>query len=135
MRVDELHEKLMMGMSPAEQARFREGLKVLNMADSSDRAALRESIQRLRSDFTEEQIDLFIDGEIKPEREPEDLEESFVRLGLPRPQAKIAAKVRNLGYSEPSYGGDREALIASLKQMHPDWTDRHIEIFLNPDGK
>ena len=137
MRLDELNAKILAGLSGQEKQDFEAGLKALNMANPADRVALREAIKRLRPDFTESQLDTFVNGEAKPECELDELEESFVRLGLTRPQAKIAAKggIRNLGLTKPIYGGDREALIASLKRAHPDWTDRQIEIFLNPEGK
>lgn len=66
MKLEELHLKLLEGMTPAEQASFREGLKVLNMADPADQAALRESIRKLRPDFSEAQLDIFVEGKAKP---------------------------------------------------------------------
>ncbi len=134
MRLNELNVKILEGLSGEAKRDFEAGLKTLNMDNPADREALRESIRKLRPDFTEAQIETFVSGETKPES---DLEESFVRLGLTNKQAEIAAKgdVKNLGYSGPSGGGDREALIASLKSAHPEWTDRQIEIFLNPDRK
>lgn len=134
MRLNEVNAEILKGLSGKEKEDFEAGLKALNMAKPADREALRESIRRARPDFTEAQIDIFVEGETKS---AVDLEESFVRLGLTRKQAGIAAKgaVRGMGYTEPATGGDREALIVSLKRTHPDWTDRHIEIFLNPEGK
>ena len=132
MRLNELNVKILEGLSGEAKRDFEEGLKLLNMDSPADREALRESIRKLRPDFTEAQIETFVSPETKPES---DLEESFVRLGLTRKQAGIAAKgaVRGMGYTEPATGGGRGALIASLKSAHPDWTDRQIEIFLNPD--
>jgi len=66
MKLNELHLKLLEGMTPAEQASFREGLKALNMADPADRIALRESVKRLRPDFSEAQIDIFVNPEAGP---------------------------------------------------------------------
>lgn len=134
MRIEEVNAKILEGLSGQERRNFEAGLAALNMANPADRIALREAIKRLRPDFTDDQLDIFIEGEVKPEN---DLEKSFVKLGLTRQQAKIAAKgdVRNLGLTQPIYGGDRGALIASLKFAHPDWTDQQIEIFLNPEGR
>ena len=67
MRLDELHHKLMESMSGKERADFEAGLKALNMANPSDRAALRESIKRLRPDWTEAQLDTFVNPEASPE--------------------------------------------------------------------
>lgn len=96
---------------------------------------LRESIKRMRPDFTEAQIDIFVNGEAP--REPSMVETSHLR-GLDRFKdlsAKFGgAKVRGMGGS-PSDSSDRDALILSLMRTHPDWTDRQIEIFLNPEGK
>ena len=135
MKLDELNLKILEGLSGKEKEDFERGLKLLNMANPADREALRESIRRARPDFIETQIDIFVEGEAS--KAEVSLKESFIRLGLTNKQAEIAAKgdVKNLGYSGPSGGGDREALIASLKCAHPDWTDRQIEIFLNPDRK
>lgn len=137
MELDKLHSRILESLSGKEREDFLAGLEALDMDNPADREALRESIRRARPDFTEKQIDIFVEGRVKPEGELDELEESFVRLGLIRKQAKIAAEggVRNLGLTKPSYGGDREALIVSIKRAHPDWTDRQIEIFLNPQGK
>jgi len=129
MRLDELHTEILEGLSDEAKRDFEAGLKALSMGNPADRAALRESIRKLRPDFTEAQITTFVEGETKA---AVDLEESFVKLGLTRQQAGIAAKgaVRGMGYSEPIPGGGREALIASLKYAHPDWTDQQIENFI-----
>ena len=67
MRLDKLHIKLMETMSEAEKRDFEAGLKSLNMDSPTDREALRESIKRLRPDFSEAQIDIFINPEARPE--------------------------------------------------------------------
>ena len=67
MKLEDVHMKILEGMTPAEQASFREGLKVLNMVDPVDRAALRESIRKLRPDFSEAQLDIFVEGKAKSE--------------------------------------------------------------------
>lgn len=259
MRPDELHVKLMETMSDEERRDFEVGLKALNMDNPADREALRESIKRLRPDFTEAQIELFVGGEIKPISEwsltessgddfwPNRVEQlsiavrelhpgmsdediakwvdshegravamksdssskdaSAIVLDLEREDTERAAeqaipdalKVLYLDWSrekinewisqhdtliksfrglhpewdeeqlvtaidnedvnasETRYRGrpsikpkndhqaittigraskasDREALIASLKRAHPDWTDRQIEIFCNPEA-
>ena len=62
MKLEELNAKILEGLSGKEKQDFEAGLKALNMANPADRAALRESIKRLRPDFSEAQIDDFVRG-------------------------------------------------------------------------
>ena len=65
MRLDELHMKILEGLSEKDRLDFEAGLRNLNMESPADRMALRESIKRLRPDFSEAQLDLFIEVEVK----------------------------------------------------------------------
>ena len=67
MRPDELYIELMENMSDEEKRQFLDGLKALDIANPIDREALRESIKRLRPDFTEAQIGIFVEGRARPE--------------------------------------------------------------------
>ncbi len=67
MRLDELNAKILEGLSGKEKEDFLTGLKALNMANPADRIALRESVKRLCPDFSEDQIDIFVAGEVKSE--------------------------------------------------------------------
>ena len=62
MKLEDVHMKILEGLSGKAKEDFEAGLKALNMANPTDRIALRESIKRLRPDFTEAQIDIFIAG-------------------------------------------------------------------------
>lgn len=64
---DELNAKVLEGLSGEEKEEFLTGLKALNMANPTDRIALRESVRRLCPDFSEEQIDIFVAGRAEPE--------------------------------------------------------------------
>lgn len=71
MRLDEKVNAEALGRLSGEARRdFLEGLRILGVADPTDRQALREAIRRLRPDFTEAQVSLFCDGRVKPETEP-----------------------------------------------------------------
>ena len=61
MRLDELNAKILEGLSGKAKEDFEAGLKALNMANPADRMALRESIKRLRPDFSEAQLDIFVE--------------------------------------------------------------------------
>ena len=63
MKLDKLHIKLMETMSEAEKRDFEAGLKSLNLDSPSDPEALRESIKRYRPDWTEAQLDIFVNPE------------------------------------------------------------------------
>lgn len=62
MKLEELNMKVMEGLSGQARENFIAGLESLNMTNPEDRKALRESITKLRPDFTEEQIEIFIEG-------------------------------------------------------------------------
>lgn len=66
MRLDKLHIKLMETMNEAEKQSFKAGLKALNMDSPTDREALRESIKRLRPDFSEAMVEIFVNPEASP---------------------------------------------------------------------
>lgn len=67
MRLDELNVRILEGLSDKEKRDFEAGLKSLSMGSPADREALRESIRKLRPDFSEAQIDIFVEGKVKPE--------------------------------------------------------------------
>lgn len=67
MKLEEVNSKILEGLSGKVKSDFEAGLKALNMANPADRAALRESIRKLRPDFSEAQLDLFIEAEVKRE--------------------------------------------------------------------
>lgn len=67
MKLEEVNSKILEGLSGKAKSDFEAGLKALNMANPADRAALRESIRKLRPDFSEAQLDLFIEAEVKRE--------------------------------------------------------------------
>ena len=67
MRLDELNAKILEGLSGQAKEDFEAGLKLLSMDNPADREALRESIRKLRPDFSEAQIDIFVEGKAKPE--------------------------------------------------------------------
>lgn len=67
MKIEDVHMKILEGLNEKERLDFEAGLKALNMANPADRMALRETIKRLRPDFSEAQLDIFVDGEVKPE--------------------------------------------------------------------
>ena len=67
MRIDELNAKILKGLSGKEKEDFLAGLALLNMDNPTDRVALREAIKRLRPDFTPEQIEIFVEGRVKPD--------------------------------------------------------------------
>ena len=69
MKLEEVNAKILEGLSSKERADFEAGLKALNMANPADRAALRESIKRLRPEFTPEQIEIFVTGEAPPDKQ------------------------------------------------------------------
>ena len=66
MRLSELHHKLMESMSGKEREDFEKGLKALDLDSPTDREALRESIKRYRPDWTEAQLDIFVNPEASP---------------------------------------------------------------------
>jgi len=62
MKLEEVNSKILEGLTGKEKQDFEAGLRNLNMANPADRVALRESIKRMRPDFSEAQIDIFIAG-------------------------------------------------------------------------
>lgn len=66
MKLNELHHKLMESMSGKEREDFEKGLKALDMDSPTDREALRESIKRYRPDWTDAQLDTFVNPEASP---------------------------------------------------------------------
>jgi len=67
MRSDEVNAKILEGLTPEARENFLAGLKLLKMDNPADRETLRESIRKLRPDFSEAQIDIFVEGKAKPE--------------------------------------------------------------------
>ena len=66
MKLDKLHHKLMETMNGKEREDFEAGLKLLDMDSPTDREALRESIKRYRPEWTEAQLDIFVNPEASP---------------------------------------------------------------------
>lgn len=132
MKLKEVNSRILEGLSDEEKQDFERGLKLLEMDSSPDREALRESARKAWPNFSESQLDIFVAGRFPPVEASGTLKESFIRLGYSEKQAEIAtsSNVKNLGYSSPGGGSDREALIASLKRIYPDWTDAQIEVFV-----
>jgi hypothetical protein len=62
MKVEELHAKILEGLSGQEKEDFLAGLKALNMENPADRVALRESVKRCHPEWTEAQVDVFMQG-------------------------------------------------------------------------
>ena len=127
-KLDQLHTRIMENMNPAEKREFEASLTTLGQGGSADREALRESAKRLHPEYTDDQVEIFVTG--SSDQGPPSLEASFVKLGLSRPAAKIAAsgKVTGLGDTAPTGGGD--SLEASIRFTYPDWTDSQVEAFL-----
>lgn len=61
-KLDKLHMTLMEHMNDEEKQAFREGLKALGLGDPVATQAFRESVQRLRPDFTPEQVNIVVAG-------------------------------------------------------------------------
>jgi len=66
MKLEDINAKILEGLSGQEREDFEAGLKALDMANPADRAALRESIKRLRPDFSEAQLDIAVAGREAP---------------------------------------------------------------------
>ena len=67
MKIEEVNARILEMLSGKEKEDFESGLKALNITDPADRIALRESVKRLMPDFSEAQIDIFIEGKAKSE--------------------------------------------------------------------
>jgi len=64
-RIEEVNQKILEGLSEEEQKAFKEGLSRLSADSGDDMRALRESVRRVHPEYTEEQLDLFCG--VKPE--------------------------------------------------------------------
>ena len=68
-RADQVIIRALRGLDGDRRTDFLAGLKALGMSDPTEREALRESARQAFPDYTEEQLDIFVDGEISPEPE------------------------------------------------------------------
>lgn len=69
MRLEEVNAKVLKGLSGQAREDFEAGLRNLNMANPADREALRESIRKLRPDFSEAQIDIMVSSKAPPDNQ------------------------------------------------------------------
>ena len=98
-KFDELYTRLLKGKTGQEREDLLAGMKALNISNPEDRQALRESVRRAHPDWTDRQVEVFLEG-----------------------------RVENLGYSRPSSGDDKKALRESFKRMNPDWDEKQLDI-------
>ena len=68
MKLEDVHLKILEGLSGKEREDFLKGLTALNMVNPEDREALRESIRKIRPDFTPEQVEIFVTGQPPPDK-------------------------------------------------------------------
>jgi len=79
MRLDELHAEILEGVSGEEKESILRGMKILGIANPIGREALRESIRKAHPEYTEEQVEYFLEGRNPPAKVTGTLRESFKR--------------------------------------------------------
>lgn len=100
---DTVNAEILEGLSGAERESFQEGLRALGMDPAPvGGQALREAVKRLRPDFTEQQLDTFVYGEVNPTSEFPNITEALVDEDWENFIAQIANAYRelNTGMSE-----------------------------------
>ena len=68
-RLEEVHMRILEGLSGEARKDAERGLRLLGIDNPSDKEALRQSIKKLRPDFTDAQVELFVQGKAESERD------------------------------------------------------------------
>ena len=107
MRIEEVNQRILEGLSEEEQKAFKEGLKRLSADSGDDMRALRESVRRLHPEYTERQLDLFCGVKPKPTKLPPSRESYRPLTGWEH-------------WTEVTADRDRQSLLAAIAYAYKD---------------
>jgi hypothetical protein len=68
-KVERIYAQMLEEAHGEDRKNLERGMKLLGIDNPLDKEALRKSIRRLRPDFTDEQVELFVQGKAETKRD------------------------------------------------------------------